>query len=370
MNQRLRVLIADDSIVFRKIVRDSLASIPYVDVVGHAENGAVALRRIRELQPDVVTLDIEMPEMSGLSVLRQLRGSEINTAALVVSSLTSTGARFATQALEAGAFDFILKPTSMDMKSNVQSLRESFEPRLNELRRRLVQPADDATEGTDATACGVVHEPAANVIRTPEPTVCKVPQVVAIGTSTGGPVALNKLLPMLPEDLSVPVLIVQHMPPMFTKTLADDLNRRCHLHVREAQGGERIEPGQCYIAPGGRQMKVVRTSAGVFVRVTDDPAEQGCRPSVDYLFRSVSKAYDDRVLAVVMTGMGDDGSRSLREMHPRGVHVIAQDEASSTVFGMPRRVIEDGNADIICPLNEIAGNIQRIVHRRSFAQCI
>ncbi|MCG8649333.1 MAG: CheB methylesterase domain-containing protein, partial [Pirellulales bacterium] len=179
-----------------------------------------------------------------------------------------------------------------------------------------------------------------------------------IGTSTGGPAALTRMLPMLPANLPVPTLIVQHMPPMFTRTLAKDLNQICQLEVAEASGGERLGPGQCYIAPGGKQMKVISAQSGVFLSVTDDPPVNSCRPSVDYLFESVGKVYGSSVLAVVMTGMGDDGTSSLREMRQTGVQVIAQDEASCTVYGMPRCVIEAGLADAICPLDSIAGKIE------------
>lgn len=377
MTGKLRVLVVDDSTVFRKIVRDSLAKIPSVEVVGHAANGSIGLDRIAELKPDLVTLDIEMPEMSGLEVLKSMKSRKMDTAAIMVSSLTSTGARSTTQALALGAFDLILKPCGSSLQENVELLRSEFEPKIEALlknRQRSTTAAGkachvnmntiDASKTVPAPDTSADQSP--NVVSAHAPAISgnfATPQIVVIGTSTGGPAALTQMLPMLPADLPVPVLIVQHMPRMFTKTLADDLNRSCALEVKEAVGGEKICAGQVYIAPGGRHMKVLRTSNGVFLRVTDDPPVLSCRPSVDYLFRSVNKAYEN-VLAVIMTGMGDDGSRSLAEMKSANVKVIAQDEPSSVVYGMPRCVVEQGNADIVCPLDSIAGAIGRTTRRR------
>ncbi|TWU58740.1 Chemotaxis response regulator protein-glutamate methylesterase [Rubripirellula tenax] len=350
MSDKIRVLVVDDSTVFRKIVRDSLASIPSVEIVGHAENGAVALAKIDELKPDLVTLDIEMPDVSGIDVLRQIRGISPTTTAIMVSSLTGTGARSTMQALALGAFDFILKPSGADLQQNIQQLQSDFAPKIEALltsRRPRMGTSKEIRQASPTT---------------PIPQTQFEPQIVVIGTSTGGPTALTRMLPMLPANFPVPILLVQHMPPMFTKTLADDLNRLCKIEVREAIGGEQPQAGQVFIAPGGRHMKAVRTSSGVYLRVTDDEPVLSCRPSVDYLFRSVAKAYD-QILAVIMTGMGDDGSRSVQEMRGSNLKVIAQDEASCTVYGMPRAIVEQGNANIVCPLDSIAGAINRTVGR-------
>lgn len=366
MSRSVRVLVVDDSTIFRKVVRDALAKIPQVEVVGHAADGEMALCRMAELRPDVVTLDLEMPKLGGLDVLRQMRARNIDAAAIMVSSLSGQGARATTEALRLGAFDFVLKPAGQNVDENARALQAELAPRIRACcQDRLA--ADGGPQGRDSgTLCDSASLPAG---RRAARTLCRVPEVVVIGTSTGGPAALAKVLPQLPRDFPVPILIVQHMPPMFTKTMADDLNRQCELEIREANGGEPVKPGYGYIAPGGRQLKVVRTSAGVFTRVTDDPPEHSCRPSVDYLFRSVSKEYDHKVLAVIMTGMGDDGSRALSEMHPQGVPVIAQDEASCTVFGMPRCVVENGHADVICPLSEIPAQMQRMVQRSRTLAC-
>lgn len=364
MKTKLRVLVVDDSTVFRKVVRDALAQFPTVEVIGHAVNGSIGLKQVMELKPDLVTLDIEMPELNGLQVLQEIKSMNLNTDAIMVSSLTGAGARSTTQALTLGAFDFILKPSGSNIQDNIDCLRTEFEPKIQSLlRKRGIGLTDDdvsdhANSNFQSTADqDAISGQTANR-RDVETDPNNAPQIVMIGTSTGGPAALSKMLPMLPSTLPVPVLIVQHMPPMFTKTLADDLNRNCALEVKEASGGELIRAGQVFIAPGGRHMKAVRTQGGVMLRITDDPPVLSCRPSVDYLFRSVGQAYEN-MLAVIMTGMGDDGFRSLAEMKSPKLKVVTQDQASSTVYGMPRAVAESGISDVVCSLDEIAGVITR-----------
>ena len=187
------------------------------------------------------------------------------------------------------------------------------------------------------------------------------PEIIVVGISTGGPQALMKMLPQLPSDLPIPVLIVQHMPPVFTRSLAEDLDKRCPLNVSEAADGQALLPGNIVFAPGGKQMKVVKETALAEVRITDDDPESNCRPSVDYLFRSVARAYGPNAIGVIMTGMGNDGSRGCRQMKQRGATIIAQDEASCVVFGMPRESIEEGVADMILPLDQIAERITKLV---------
>ena len=194
------------------------------------------------------------------------------------------------------------------------------------------------------------------------------PQVVALGISTGGPKALTEMVPQLPANLPVPLLIVQHMPPVFTKSLADDLNNRTQLTVREAIDGQPIRAGEVWIAPGGRQMKVERENAQIVLRITDDPPENSCRPSVDYLFRSVAEVYGGRAVGVIMTGMGSDGSLGCRRLKHCGASIIAQDAATCVVFGMPREPIEKGIADVVAPLGQIAAEITRLV-RPGAAPC-
>lgn len=359
----MRVLVVDDSTVFRKVVRDALAAEPEFEVVGVAADGRKALEKIDLLRPDLVTLDVEMPELDGLGVLRELQSRPAPPAVIMLSSLTASGAVLTAQALRLGAFDFILKPSETSLERNVQTLRTKLAERLKVLEKRPAGKSGTGTEpggdGGNVAAASAI-QPARCV---PAPAAKVRPRIVAIGVSTGGPAALAKLLPKLPASLPVPVVVVQHMPPLFTKSMADDLNSSCALSVREALQGEVLQAGTVYVAPGGRQMKIISPEGRPRVEVTDDPPERGCRPSVDYMFRSVSEVYGPSVLAVVLTGMGDDGTAGCRLLKQRGARVVAQDEASCVVYGMPRQVVEAGLADVVCPLGEIDDVIQRSFSR-------
>ncbi len=342
----LRILVVDDAAVYRRIVRDLLLTVPDVEVVGVASNGKLALDAIEVLRPDLITLDIEMPELDGLGVLAELERRRLPVGAIVLSSLTTQGADMTMKALRAGAFDFLPKPTASNLQLSLAALRAELLPKIEAFRKSRHRLARVAL-----LAC---PPPAFR-----KSTVDRV-DVVAIGVSTGGPSALANLLPKLPGDLPVPVVVVQHMPPIFTKSLAADLNRTCALEVCEAADGDVVRAGQVLIAPGGQQMWLQRAGAGSIVRITDDPPEKSCKPSVDYLFRSVSEAYGRRTLAVVLTGMGDDGMLGCRAIKDRGGIVVAQDQASCIVFGMPRAVIENGLADGISSLCGIASQIIRL----------
>ncbi|MCA9122145.1 MAG: chemotaxis response regulator protein-glutamate methylesterase [Planctomycetaceae bacterium] len=357
----MRVLVVDDSTLFRKFVRDALLELPDVEVVGVAANGKIALEKLETLCPDLLTLDIEMPELDGLGVLRELRQRHSSVGVILLSAFTGAGARMTTTGLGLGAFDFVLKPTGNNAKDSLATLRNDLLPKVKafvESRRTKNSQSVSRRLASDVSAspCTVTEH--------------ATPEVIVIGVSTGGPKALATLLPKLPADLPVPVMIVQHMPPLFTATLAADLNRDCRLNVCEAQDYQRVEPGNIYIAPGGKQMGLVghsrpRGEVGVSVpmriRITDDEPERGCKPSVDYLFRSAAEIYDHRVLAVVMTGMGDDGTAGCRILKQHGAQVVAQNEASCVVYGMPRSVVEAGLADIVCPLDHIATTIGKLV---------
>jgi two-component system chemotaxis response regulator CheB len=310
-----------------------------------------------------------MPEVDGVEVLRRLRAGGVPAGAIMLSSLTAQGAQTTMTCLELGAFDFVLKPAEGNMEANIERLRGALRPRLAAFARRHnvrallggASPAAARPPGAAPVAPAKPPERAA----APSPTArC---EVVAIGISTGGPKALTEMLPRLPADLPVPVLIVQHMPPVFTKSLADDLDRRCRLRVCVAQDGCPVRAGQVFIAPGGKQMKVCRESEQAVLRITDDPPENSCRPSVDYLFRSVVNVYGGNTVGVIMTGMGNDGALGCRWLKARGGRIIAQDEPSCVVFGMPRQPIEEGVADLVSPLDSIAAEIVRAVERNRAA---
>ena len=355
--ETLKCLIVDDSAIFRKVVRKVVEAIPGVEVVGMASNGRIALDQIAVHKPDFVTLDLEMPEMDGLAVLKELKVRGDKTAAIMVSAFTTRGAKTTTSALMHGAFDFILKPNSQSVEMSVKQLQQDLVPKIEALRSKLEKPHLKPK----APAARPVPRKAPAVKRA---QVWRRPDVIAIGVSTGGPQALNQLLPKLPENLPIPVVLVQHMPPMFTKTLADDLNKRCALNVVEASQGQELQPGKIMIAPGGMQMRVAKSAQGVMVQIKNDPPERNCKPSVDYLFRSVAQVYGGKSLGVILTGMGDDGTLGARAMKQAGAKIIAQDQASCTVYGMPKSIADNNLADVIAPLNEIHTHIDASAHGR------
>lgn len=363
-----RILVVDDTVTYRKAVSDALAGLPGVEVVGQANNGKIAMAKTARLKPDLLILDIEMPEMDGLEVLSRMRSEFPDVAAIILSTLTYEGGEITIKALELGAFDFITKPQSTSMQENRETLRAALAAKLEafaryrEIREKLRRRWGVGT-GEDTTAYdAVVSRPHAG----PAPRPAMRSEIVGIGLSTGGPVALSKVMPKLPADLGVPVLIAQHMPPVFTKSLAQNLDAKCNIEVREAVDGEALMPNVALIAPGGKQMKVVASADGKkrIIRVTDDPPENSCKPSVDYLFRSIARHYVGRATGVIMTGMGSDGAAGLKLMKGTGSTVIAQSPETCVVFGMPKRPIQDGIVDVIAPLDNIAEEIAKTVRRR------
>ena len=364
----LRVLVVDDTVLYRKVVADVLEELPGVVVVGSAHNGKVALKKIAELNPDLLTLDIEMPEMDGLSVLRKMAKEAPHVGAIMLSAYTREGSDMTMKALELGAFDFIPKPQTRTLKENRDALKKAITPmirafaRLREVRRILKGEQKRSLQGLTTArkiSSGDAHvaKQTASIHRIPKS------KVVTIGISTGGPVALAHFLPELPDTLGVPLLIAQHMPPVFTESLARNLDRRCAITVKEAVDGEKIMPDTAYIAPGGKQMKVADDvfKKGKIIRITNDPPENGCAPSADYLFRSVAEHFGGNATGVIMTGMGSDGTLGLEQMKAKGAFIIAQDEASSVVYGMAKRPVERGLVNTVVPLNQIAGQIRRTV---------
>jgi two-component system chemotaxis response regulator CheB len=340
--RRLRVLVVDDSAEYRSVVAGIAAEVAGTEIVAMAPDGAAALEMIDAHRPDAVILDMEMPGIDGLEFLRRLRGRPVHPFVVILSDASDVAARATMEALHLGAFDFVIRPATRDAATREAALRRLLHPRLQGFLAVL-----GGTGGHSRRPAAPPHDPLRR----------RAPGVVAIGVSTGGPDALGRVLPALPASLPVPVLIVQHMPPIFTRTLADDLDRRCRVRVREAAEGDRVRPGEVLLAPGGRQMKVTGSPAQAIIRITNDPPEQNCRPAADYLFRSVAQVYGARALALVMTGMGSDGTIGARLIREHGGTVIVQDEATSVVFGMPRGPIEDGIAEAIIPLECIAAEI-------------
>jgi two-component system, chemotaxis family, protein-glutamate methylesterase/glutaminase len=354
-----RALVVDDTILFRGIVADVLNRIPDVKVIGSAPNGKIALSKILALAPDIVTLDIEMPVMNGIEVLEALRRKRIDSSVIVVSSLTERGGELTMRALELGAFDFVTKPegsqreledfsrilgaivTAAKRQRDIREILKEL-PRANHCA--LTAPAFPGDGGATESALPFRRGGS---------------EIVAIGVSTGGPAALLSMLPSLPADPGFPLVIVQHMPALFTANLAKSLSNRCAIRVKEAENGETLKPGVAYVAPGGRQLRIALALDGdtKILRVTDDEPENNCRPSVDYLFRSVAHLYFGRATGVIMTGMGSDGLRGCEALKRAGGIILAQDEASSAVYGMPKAVVESGLADRVLSLGSLAAAI-------------
>jgi len=359
----IKALVVDDTIVYRKIVGDALKQMPGIEVVGTANNGKIALSKIKTLKPDLMTLDIEMPEMNGIELLQQLQHMDNPPLVIMVSTLTHQGGEMTLKALELGAFDVLPKPEEGKMAENMLKIKKTLEPIVRHVRRHKFGIIDSpARPKPPVPATARVREPRGG----PRPAGIKSKsksKIIGIGISTGGPNALTKIIPMLPKDLKVPVLIVQHMPPVFTASLANSLNKKSALEVLEAKDGDAIKPGKVFIAPGGKQMKVVAGADGLTrkIKITDDPPENSCKPSADYLFRSIAQHYVGRSTGVIMTGMGSDGSKGLVQMKNNGSVIIAQDEKTCTVYGMPKEPTESGIVDVIAPLEKIADEIVKTV---------
>jgi two-component system chemotaxis response regulator CheB len=356
----MRVLVVDDTVVFRRIVSEALAGVPGVEVVGTASNGKLAMARIAALQPDLVTLDVEMPEMNGIEVLEAMAASGIGAGVIMLSSLTVHGGEMTVRALELGAFDFLTKPEGGSAEANLGLLRSRLAPMIRAFESRreiraILSGAPRALPPAPPRATTTLQRPLIRSRGSGRP-------LVLIGVSTGGPGALTKLVPALPGDLGAPVFIVQHMPAMFTQPLAASLDKKSAIRVTEARDGEAAQPNHAYVAPGGRQMKLTPGSKGeIVMRITDDPPENGCRPAVDYLFRSAALHFPGRSVAAILTGMGNDGTEGLRLLKRGGCFSIAQDEASCVVFGMPKEAIQAGVVDSVAPLDAIGAAIVRSV---------
>jgi len=352
----IRVLVVDDTAMFRRVISDALAGVPGIEVVGTAPNGRLALARMAELRPDLVTLDIEMPEMNGIEVLEAMRTAGLAPGVIVLSALTVRGGQMTVRALELGAFDFLTKPEGARPADSLALLRESLLPMLRAFeRRRDIRTILNGVPARPTSPAPTItfDRPVRRPTRSGSP-------LVLVGVSTGGPAALAAMLPSLPAELGAPLFIVQHMPALFTQPLAVSLNKQCAIRVKEAEEGEIAQPNCAYLAPGGRQMKLTPGPQGeIIMRLTDDPAENGCKPAADYLFRSAALNFPGRSVAAILTGMGSDGTAGLRMLKRSGCFAIAQDEASCVVFGMPKEAIAAGVVDTVAPLEMIAGAIVR-----------
>ena len=346
---KIRVLIVDDSAIYRKVITEVLSGQPEIEIIGTAANGKIALEMIEKEMPDLLTLDIEMPVMTGLELLQELKKKKSPVKSIVLSGLTHEGATATIQAMSLGALDVVLKPNADSYQAGTDELKKVLLPRVKAIGSTLLRRKAGAPSRQDAQAVAPARRRRGSY------------GVVCIGVSTGGPPALTRMLPKIPADLGVPILIVQHMPPMFTKSLANSLNQVCPFDVLEAEDGMVLKPGQALIAPGGSHLKVVRSGAKVITKITQDPPENACRPAVDYLFRSVAEVYGGDVLSVIMTGMGSDGTAGARLIKSKGGTLFCQDESSCVVYGMPKILVENGDADGVFALDKLAPAIQQSV---------
>jgi two-component system chemotaxis response regulator CheB len=358
------VMIVDDSAVVRRLLTSILESEPKITVVGTASNGRMALDRLPELNPDIVILDIEMPVMDGLATLRALRLDYPRLPVVMFSSLTERGAAATLDALAAGATDYVTKPAGAgSVAVSLDQVRGELVPKIV----ALVAAARHRAAGTLPPAPPLAVSP---LTPAPPRRIGGLPErvdAIAIGCSTGGPDALAAVVAELPKDFPVPILIVQHMPPLFTRMFAERLSRSCALSVLEAADGQLVEPGAILVAPGDRHLMVRREGFGARVVLSDAPPEHYCRPAVDVLFRSVADVFGTGTLACVLTGMGRDGALGAEAVRAAGGRVVVQDEATSVVWGMPGAVVKAGVADDVLPLDKVAAALISAVQLRRHA---
>ena len=346
--EKIRVLVVDDSLVVRRVVTEELTAESDMEVIGTATNGRIALDKVAELRPDLIVLDVEMPEMDGLTALTHLSERHAKIPVIMFSSHTELGAAATLEALSRGASDFFAKPRGAGgLEASRQVIRSELIPAIRALCPRKTKTHIEAA-------------PATPPARRP-PSVASRIDLVALGASTGGPNALAELFGALPADFPAPILVVQHMPPMFTQMLAERLTRNSKIPTVEALSGMDLEPGKAWIAPGDHHLVAVRDAGRVRTKVHQDPPENACRPAVDPLLRSVASAYGGNCLAVILTGMGQDGLRGCEAIRAAGGQILAQDEATSVVWGMPGFVARAGLADQVLPLPMLAGEIMRRV---------
>jgi two-component system chemotaxis response regulator CheB len=350
MRAKTKLLIVDDSRIFRSAIEESLKGADDVEVIGSVWNGVKAMEFIGSNRPDVVTLDVEMPDMDGLETLKAIQ--KVNASdrtmkpigVIMVSSHTKKGADTTIKALEMGAFDFISKAEGKDLKESMELLRSQLLVKIRHFAAKRISL--------------YIAEPPTRDVQLPPQVPSKKPvssriKVIVIGVSTGGPRAMAEMLPSLCELVDLPICVVQHMPATFTESLAKSLNAACLHTVMEGKDNEVIQDKHVYIAPGGKHMLFKKSDQTVSIVVNDLPPEKGCKPSVDILFRSAATVYGKDVIGIILTGMGVDGTKGAAALKRAGASIIVQDEKTSVVWGMPGSVEASGNVDMVLPLNRI-----------------
>jgi two-component system, chemotaxis family, protein-glutamate methylesterase/glutaminase len=340
--KKIRVLVVDDSALIRNVMTEILSDDPEIEVVGAAPDPFIARDKIKTFKPDVLTLDVEMPKMDGLTFLRKLMAAR-PMPVVMVSSLTEQGATTTLQALEAGAVDFVTKPT-VDIQHGMAYLAQQI---TNKVKIAAQATVKKRTTPTDCSERIKALAAQSAMIKTTD-------TIIAVGASTGGTEALRELLEVLPPN-TPPIVITQHMPERFTKSFADRLNELCQIGVKEAKEGDSVIPGQALVAPGNYHMELRRSGARYYVTLSQAPLVNRHRPSVDVMFSSVGQYAGANSVGVILTGMGNDGAAGLLKMKQSGAFTLAQDETSCVVFGMPKEAIKAGGVDKVLPLSEIPG---------------
>lgn len=358
MSIRTKVLVVDDSAFMRKALSGMLEKDPRLSVVGVARNGEEAIQKVRELKPDVVTMDVEMPGMNGLDALRQIMATQ-PVPVLMVSSLTEEGAKETLAALELGAVDYIPKHLE-GVATNIAAVEHELIGKvLAAAKAKVVRKSPAASNAAGKSSV----KPATSAALTAfSVTATRGMKLVAIGCSTGGPLALQEILPLFPADFPAAVLIVQHMPRYFTRPFAERMNQMSHITVREAVDGDIIAPGVALVAPGGVQMRVCRRqSIHAEISLSKDGEGLLHAPSADVMMKSVASIFGTRGIGVILTGMGHDGLEGMKEIKAAGGRTVAQNEATCTVYGMPKAVVDAGLADKVVPLSHIAGEVLNMI---------
>lgn len=354
---KIKVIVVDDSVFMRKILSDLINSHPNIEVIDTAKNGEEAIEKIKKQRPDVVTLDVEMPKMDGITALKKLMKLS-PVPILMLSSLTKEGTDATIKALQYGAVDFIAKPNNI-FRIDVEDTKE-------ELLRKIIIASKVKLRKKNFKD---IHSPKItkmtnyrkNKYSVQNKSEGKVKKIVAIGTSTGGPRALQALLPNIPKNIDASFVIVQHMPPGFTKSLADRLDSISEINIKEAENNDTLLPGHAYIAPGDRHMEVVKEGNKFKIKLNSNPTVSGHRPSVDVLMNSIASMSIDNVVGVILTGMGSDGAKGLKNIKENSGYIIAQDEESCVVFGMPKSTIKLGVVDKVVPIYDISDEIIKAV---------
>ncbi len=371
----MKILVVDDTITYRQILSKVVAEVPDVELAGTASNGKIAVSKIEISKPDLILLDVAMPEMDGIETLDHIKKHYPDIMVVMVSGTDRENAGLTVKALQKGALDFVPKPQGTSPEESFSFLKASLVPIISlaitkkysrqikegskgELQRIPI-PTTELGKETALPKIEIIEKPK---VSTQRHSIGRI-DVVAIGVSTGGPNALQEVVPKLNADLPVPIVVVQHMPPLFTSSLAERLDRSSKISVVEAMDGQEVDKGVMYLAPGGRHMVVRMDNGRVRIGLVDSPPVNSCRPAVDVLFRSVGMVYGGSVLSVILTGMGSDGAAGVAALRRKGAYCIVQDEKTSVVWGMPAAVAEANDADEIQPLSSIADRIINIVRQ-------